>query len=320
MTKDNEGGIRRRDFLRFAGVTAAGAAMAADPAQTGPAKVTFKELKRIPVDLSNPSALAVSRDGVIFAASENAIVAFDVAGKETGRFNVEGRPGCLALLPDGKLLAGLRNRLEVYEPKGARVAVWQDLGERGYLTSVVADEDDVFAADAGNRIVLRLGLDGKLKNRIGERNKEKGVEGFVIPSPYFDVALDPMGSLWATNCGKHGIENYRPNGELISSWYRSGMQMDAFCGCCNPIHIAFRSDSTLVTVEKGVSRVKVYSPDTQLLGVVSAEPPPAIDDNKALYCNVEPPIMDLAVDPQDHILILNKPEKAILVYEENKTG
>jgi hypothetical protein len=269
------------------------------------------------LDIANPSALAAGPNGNLYVAGENLILALDAKGNPVARFSVEGRPGCLATLPGEKLLVGLRNRLEVFDAKGSRVATWQDLGERGYLTSVVADEEDVFAADAGNRIVLRLGLDGKLRNRIGERDKERGVPGFHVPSPYFDVALDPMQSLWVVNPGKCGLENYRPNGELISSWYRSGMEMEAFCGCCNPIHIAFRSDSTLVTVEKGISRVKVYSPDTQLLGVVSAEKPPPVDDNKALFCNVEPPIVDLAVDKQDRILLLDKSQKAVLVFEEN---
>ncbi len=319
MTMNKNSGIGRRDFLRFAGTAASGAAMATTAsAQAGPSRVTFRESKRIPLDIPNPSALAVGPGGKLYIGGENAVIVLDAEGKQAARFAVEGRPGCLAALPDEKLLVGLRNRLEVLDSKGVRVALWQDLGERGYLTSIAADEEDVFAADAGNRIVLRLGLDGKLRNRIGERDKEHGVTGFVIPSPYFDVALDPMGSLWAVNCGKHGIENYRPNGELISSWYRSGMEMEAFCGCCNPIHIAFRSDSTLVTVEKGINRVKVYSPDTKLLGVVVDAEAPPIADNKALFCNVEPPIMDLAVDQQDRILLLNKPESTVLVYEEDK--
>ncbi len=311
--------IGRRAFLRFAATASTGAvcSSAADANATRPG-VAFIEARRIPLDIPNGSALAVAPDDALYAAGENVIVAFDAARNETARFKIDGRPGCMAALPDGRLVVGLRNRLAVLDQKGVQTAVWQDLGERGYLTSIVADDEDVFVADAGNRIVLRLGLDGKLRNRIGERDKEHGVPGFNIPSPYFDVALDPMGALWAVNCGKHGLENYRPNGELVSSWYRSGMEMEAFCGCCNPIHIAFRSDSTLVTVEKGVSRVKVYSPDNSLLGVVTSEEPPSIQDNKALYCNVEPPIADLAVDKQDRILILNKPEKAIIVYEEYK--
>ena len=315
----------RRGFMRFAGAFGAvGAALSGATSVAGaapevaPKGVAFREVARIPLDVTNPSALAVGRDGKVYAACEDVVVVLDAQGRETARFSVKGRPGCMAVAPDGKLLIGLRNHVEVLDTKGAPVATWPDLGERAYLTSIVADEDNVFAADAGNRIVLRFDKTGNVQTRIGKRDPERHGPGLVVPSPYFDVALDPMGSLWVVNPGRHGFENYRPNGDLVSSWYRSGMDAASFCGCCNPIHIAFRSDSSLVTAEKGLSRVKVYGPDTKLVGVVFAPEGPAPHENESLFCNVEPPIMDLAVDAQDRILVLNKPEKAILVFEQTQ--
>ena len=315
------GSIGRRDFMRVAGTAAVGAtAMMSSRGEAAPANSAFSEAKRIPLTIDNPSALAVMPGGGICVAGENAVAIMDAQGNETARFGVKGRPGCVAVTADKKLLVGMRNHVEVIDTKDSAVASWQELGDRAYLTSVVVDDENVYVADAGNRVALRFGYDGILRGRIGERDKERGLPGLVVPSPYFDVAIDPQGALWVVNPGKHGLENYRPNGDLVSSWYRSGMEPEAFCGCCNPIHIAFRSDNCLVTAEKGLSRVKVYSPDTTLLGVVAAEPAPPIAENKALFCNVEPPIMDLAVDRQDRILVLNKPEKAILVYEMKREG
>jgi DNA-binding beta-propeller fold protein YncE len=319
MTRDN--GIGRRDFMRVAGAAATGATLIGHSrSQAASAGAAFRELQRIPLTVENPSALAVGSSGGMYVAGENAVVALDSQGKETARLSAKGRPGCLAVSSDGKLLLGMRSHVDVLDGTGTVVASWKDLGERAWLTSIAADDENVYVADAGNRVVLRFGHDGNVRGRIGERDKERGVPGLVVPSPYFDVAIDPQGALWVVNPGKHGLENYRPNGELVSSWYRSGMEAEAFCGCCNPIHIAFRSDNTLVTAEKGLSRVKVYAPDTTLLGVVAAEAAPPIGENKALFCNVEPPIMDLAVDQQDRILVLNKPEKAILVYEMKREG
>jgi hypothetical protein len=313
----DERSFGRRDFLRFAG-TAAGGALCAGAAMGEEARkmASFREAGRFALDLDEPSSLAYGSDGTICVGGANRILRSDKDGKVLARFAVDGRPGCLAFLPDGRLLAGLRNRVVVFNSGGERVADWGDFGERGYFTSIVADENDVFVADAGNRVILRFGLDGKLRNKIGGRDMDRGIPGFTIPSPYFDVALDPMGSLWAVNCGKHGLENYRPNGDLVSSWYRHGMALDAFCGCCNPIHVAFRGDSTLVTLEKGVNRVKVFSPDNSLYGVVISGATPSVDDNKALFSNVAPPVVDLAVDKENRILLLNKFEKALLVYEE----
>ena len=303
----------RRGFMRMAGaVPGVGAS-----SEIGLKGVTFREVTRIPLDLTNPSALAAGHDGKVYAAGEVIVVVLDAHGKETARHAVQGRPGCLAVTPDAKLLlVGLRNRIEVFDMLGVPVAAWEDLGERAWLTSLVADDENVYAADAGNRIVLRFDRAGKLQGRIGKHDAGRNVPGLIVPSPYFDVALDPMGALWVVNPGRHGLENYRPNGEMVSSWYRSGMDMDSFCGCCNPIHIAFRSDSSLVTLEKGLNRIKVYTPDATLLGVVLAPEGPPLHENESLFCSVEPPFVDLAVDSRDRILALNKPEKVILVFEQ----
>lgn len=309
--------IARRDFIRTLGAAAVAATAAVSPdVQAAASSATFAETKRLSLSIDNPSALAVGPANQLYIAGDNAIIALDADGTETARFCVKGRPGCLAAGPDGKLFVGIRNHVHVLDAKGAPLASWQDLGERAYLTSIAVDETNVYVADAGNRVVLRFGHDGTLLGRIGEKDKTRGIPGLIVPSPYFDVAIDPQGALWVVNPGKHGLENYRPNGDLVSSWYRSGVEDKAFCGCCNPIHIAFRSNSSLVTAEKGINRVKVYAPDTSLLGVVTAEPPPPIEDSKAMFSNAEQPIADLAVDAHDRILVLNKPEKAILIYEE----
>lgn len=313
--------IARRDFFRtIAAATAATAAAVPPDVQAAASSATFAETKRIPLSIDSPSALAVGPANQLYVAGENVAVVLDGEGKEAVRLSVNGHAGCLAAGPDGKLLFGMRNHVQVLDVKGALLASWQDLGERAHLTSIAIDEQNVYVADAGNRVVLRFGHDGTLQGRIGEKDKARGIPGLIVPSAYFDVAIDPQGAVWVVNPGKHGLENYRPNGDLVSSWYRSGMEEKAFCGCCNPIHIAFRSDNSLVTAEKGICRVKVYAPETSLLGIVTAEPPPPIEDNKALFCNIEPPIMDLAVDGNDRILVLNKAEKAILVYEEKRSS
>ena len=55
---------------------------------------------------------------------------------------------------------GVGDHVEVYDRSGKRVAVWESLGERAVLSSIAVAEDDVFVADAGNRVVLRYDSDG----------------------------------------------------------------------------------------------------------------------------------------------------------------
>ena len=283
--------------------------------QVNPKDVIFKEGPSVSLKIGNPSGLAIGPAGQIYAAGENAVLALDSEGKETARYPVKGRPNCLAASPDGEILLGMSNHIEVFDSRGSTKAVWKDLNDRACLTSITADDESVFAADAGNRVVLHFDRDGNLQGRIGERDKARQIPGLIVPSPYLDVALDAQGSLWVVNPGKHGIENYRPNGDLVSSWYQPGMDLKGFCGCCNPIHIAFRSDGSVATAEKGLNRVKLYGPDMKLLGVVAGPDAIQSPDKAAFSCDVEPPIRDLAVDSRGRILVLDGLKMAIRVFE-----
>ena len=120
-------------------------------------------------------------------------------------------------------------------------------------------ENNVFAADAGNRVVLRYDKSGKLAGRIGEKNKERNIPGLIIPSPYLGVVLAPDGLLRVNNTGRHRVEAYTVNGDLESSWGKPSNAIEGFCGCCNPIGLALLPDGRYVTCEKGLPRVKVYS-------------------------------------------------------------
>ncbi len=315
--------VDRRDFMRSSATAAVAGAVwlaaesPADMAPPTPPTVSerYRESGRIALTFDKPTAMAVGSDGSVYAAGDQAVVVFSDDAKETARYRVKGAPECLAVLPDGRLLLGMRDHVEVLDPKSASVTAWPSLGERGYLTSFAVDEENVYAADAGNRAVLRFDHSGKLRGRIGERDPKGEAPGLVVPSPYFDVAIDAQGALWVVNPGRHGLENYRPNGELLSAWYRPGMDLNGFCGCCNPTHIAFRG-GTLVTAEKGLNRVKVYGPDTRLSGVVATPELLEAAETTSLNCAHEPPIIGLAVDARNRILVLHRRWKAIVLFEE----
>ncbi len=280
--------------------------------------VAFRQTARFPLNVDEPSAMAITGDGAILVAGKDAVLRLDGEGRETARHAVQGTPDALAVAPDGRLLLGMRNHVQVLDGLGKPLAAWKDLGERAYITSIAADDQNVYVADAGNRVVLRYDYGGNVLNEMGQRDLKREFEGFVVPSPYFDVAFDASGLFWAVNPGRHGLENHRPTGELVSSWYKPGMDLAGFCGCCNPTHIAFRSDGSVVTAEKGINRVKVYAPDNTLIGVVVRpdDLPAASDENDS-----HSPVKDLAVDKKDRILVLVGPLKAILVYEpREKTG
>lgn len=283
-----------------------------------PAKILFREAARISLDLEHPTALCARQDGTILTAGEGKVLVLDASGQKVSAFTIEGAPDCLAEGPDGRLYLGMRDRIAVHDAQGQFLESWETLGPRAWITSIAVDERNFYAADAGQRVIHRLDLSGALLGKIGERDTAQDIPGFIVPSPYFDILLDPSGGLWAVNPGKHGFEHYRPDGRLISSWYRSGIDLDGFSGCCNPIHVASRGDAAVVTVEKGINRIKVYSPDTTLLGVVATPEMLGTLSDAAASCTEEALIKDIAVDSSDRILALHGPRKELLIFEALK--
>src|SRR5262249_4676088 len=135
---------------------------------------------------------------------------------------------------------------------------WASPGGRAWLTGLTTSAKDVFVADAGNRVIWRCDHSGKVLARIGEKNKERNIPGFIVPSPYFDLEMHPDGLLRVANPGRHRVEAYTVDGDLELAWGVASTAIDGFCGCCNPINIALLPDGRIVTCEKGLPRVKVY--------------------------------------------------------------
>ncbi len=280
--------------------------------QTGEIALAFKELR----------AIGVGPDDRIYVAGDQRIQIFEPSGTPVQEFAMEGEPRCLAAagphheLP-GRLYVGMKNRVEVFDASGKRVSSWEDLGPKAILSSIAVAEHDVFVADAGNRIVLRYDPGGKLLRKIGQRDPDKNIRGFVIPSPYFDLALTADGLLRVVNPGSHRIEAFTFNGDLEAFWGKHGQAVDRFSGCCNPTHIAVLPDGRFVTSEKGIPRVKIYSAEGEFLGVVVG--PDALAPSETILEETRPdhrlPVFDIAADSRGRVLVLDPLIRKIRIFE-----
>jgi hypothetical protein len=125
------------------------------------------------------------------------------------------------------------------------------------------------AADAGNRLVWRYDRSGKLIRRIGQKDNDRNVPGFIVPSPLFDLKLHRDGLLRVANPGRHRVEAYTFDGDFEFAWGRASAAIDGFCGCCNPCNFALLPDGRFVTCEKGLPRVKVYGSAGEFESVVA---------------------------------------------------
>lgn len=235
------------------------------------------------------SVLAIAPDGKLAVGGEKGVLVFPMVGKEpqapTQSVPTIGNATCIAVDEDGTVCAGMQDHVEIF-PKVGKTVVWPSPGPKAYLTSIAADDDFVFVADAGSRCVWRYPKEG------GEPLKIEGGRKFYVPSPYFDLDLGVDGSLWVVNPGYHAFENIRRDGTLISSWEKSSFHIEGFSGCCNPAHFALMPDGSFVTAEKGLVRVKIHNQDGSLRCVVAA--PDQFEES----------IQDIAVDDAGRIVVL----------------
>ncbi len=239
-----------------------------------PDLVKYRQVMQIPVEMREARAVAVGPEDRVFVAGDKSICIFAPDGGKLSPVLLDQEPYCLTVgggehrFP-GRIYAGMRDHVEVFAADGKRESVWDHVpGKRATLTSLAAAEEDIFAADAGALVVWHYNLDGKLLGGIGKRNPDRGIQGFVVPSPYFDLAVAPDGLLRVANPGAHRIEAYTFDGHQELFWGKRGLGVDAFCGCCNPSNIAILADGRVVTAEKGIPRVKIYSESGQFECVV----------------------------------------------------
>ncbi|MGI6458517.1 MAG: hypothetical protein ACOX5J_00190 [Candidatus Hydrogenedentales bacterium] len=283
--------------------------------QVDPDHVIATELAPLAPGIPGLRAIAATPDGRILIAGDKTLLTCGLDGSEQTRRSLTATPVCLAAAPNGSVFLGMVDRIDVLDAAGSLDGSWPLPDERGHVTSIAADETSVYVADAGNRAVLRFDYDGQLVARIGEKDAARDIPGLIVPSPYFDIAFDNAGALWAVNPGRHGFEQYRATGELVSAWYRPSMKSDGFCGCCNPAHIAFRSDGTLVTVEKGLVRVKLYSVDQKLLGFVAGPDAFRSTPGGPFSAELDMPLLDVAVDANDRILLIDGRSNTVRVFK-----
>lgn len=286
--------------------------------KTDPALLQYAESAKIATGFKELRAVAVGLEDRVYVAGDQAVRVFGKTGERVSEFELGERPRCLAVSATGNIFVGMKNHVEVFNTSGAQQARWAGAGGDALLTAVAVAVKDVFAADAGNRMVLRYNLTGKLLGRIGKKNPEKHILGFIVPSPYLDLNVSADGLLWVVNPGRHRLEAYTFDGEIRNYWGEESLGVRGFCGCCNPIHFARLPDGRFVTSEKGLPRVKVYSARGDFESVVAGPElfPKQIENPNA---NATGGVcMDLAVDSAGRILLADAFTREVRVFTRKK--
>jgi hypothetical protein len=265
--------------------------------------IHYRQTGQFAVGLREARALAVGPDGWICVGGDRAVNVLSPDGSRAYGIAVGGSPQCLAIADN--LYVGMEDRVEVYDAKGKRLAAWKPLGGEAAITGLVAAENDVFVADAGNQIVWHFDTSGKLKGRIGEPNKARNYPGFLITNHYFPLTIGGDGLLHVVNPRALRVEAFTFGGDLEYSWGKGSPGVEGFFGCCNPAYLATLADRRFVTMEKGSRVAKLFSQRGKFECVVAGP------DQIAT-------IGPIAADRHGRILILDPTTATVRIYEAKK--
>ncbi len=290
---------RQREIAR------AGTVPLTDPEPTG---AVCRAGMDIPCPLDAPGALAVDGEGRIFVGGRGEVVILAADGTLEGRFPVKGDVTCLTLDGAGNVYAATRREVRVHDKDGVEKSAWDVFDAKSVLTSISVAGDKVYVADAGRRAVWVLDAGGGVVRRLVRAGMPQGA--FLVPSPYFDVAGVESGGVWVADPGRHELVLYSAEGVEQDAWGKAGVEDEAFCGCCNPCHIALLPGGGFVTGEKGIMRVKRYGREGEYIEQVAG---PACFSRGARMA-------DLAVDGGGRILVLDPDRKRIRVFTLGQGG
>jgi hypothetical protein len=208
-------------------------------------------------------SVAVMANGDLIIGGESFIVCYD--GENRLLWNKKTDKPLTSLSVSGDtIFASTTETILRYGQDGSFISEWGPFEDSAMITSVSANRSFVVFGDAANREAVVLNKKGDLKYIIG-----KNGDPFVIPSPYFEVAIDADNNVFAANTGNHRIEKRDFSGKVLYSFGDAGTAPDSFCGCCNPAHFTLIPGGFL-TAEKGINRIKILNAKGEFVEFVSS--------------------------------------------------
>jgi len=208
-------------------------------------------------------AVAVAPGGSIFVGGDSYVSRYEKDLSLSWNIKTPYPVTSLTIYGD-TLFASTEELILIISPEGEIKNEWGPFENEGIITSVTSNNSYVAFADAGNEIVFVLDKSGVVKSLIGMSG-----ERFIIPSPYFDIALDSDNTLFIANTGNRRVETRTIDGDLISYFGEPGTAPGAFCGCCNPAHF-ISIPQGFATAEKGINRIKIINKDGDFVEFVSS--------------------------------------------------
>jgi hypothetical protein len=225
---------------------------------------SWKITTEYPVNEGNLRAVTVTPGGNVIAGGDFFISCYNKEFSSAVWTLKTDFPVTSLAFYDDTLYASTTDRVFIINNKGLILNEFGPYENKSLFTSVAVNGRYIALADAGNRMIFMLDKGGEVVRMVGQNSGE-----FIIPSAYFDVALDPENNLYDANTGQRRIEKRDNSGSVTSYFGEPGLAPETFCGCCNPAHFALIPGG-FVTAEKGLNRIKILDNEGRFVEFVSS--------------------------------------------------
>lgn len=275
-----------------------------DLKNVSPGQILYRETRNLNMKMERLRGISFF-ENQLFIIGDKLLQVLETNGKLFLEIHLPEEPVSLAV-NNNWIFIGVKNSILVLNRSGNIVDEWKEFSDKSILTSIACYNDKVFIADAGLRVVYRFNTDGKKEIVLDGKADDDALHGFIVPSGYFDLAVNEYGDFWVANPGKHTLENYTFDGVMRGYWSATSSDIKGFTGCCNPSHFAFLPDGNFITSEKGILRIKEYKPSGEFVGVV-VPPSKFVDEGN---------VSDVATDNHGRVYVCDPDKKSIRVFEK----
>lgn len=233
------------------------------------AKAAYVEVKQINLPEGKPRGLAYYNTHLYYLSADSMLRIYTPKGELRKKYSLPDIPKTLVMKNDTFYVLFKRYFI-AYDDNMSALNKSEVAGESAIYTSIAVKDGFVFMADAANKKVVRFAKTGKKQGEFAGISNSSTLHGFIIPSAYFDLAVNGENELWVVNPGMHYVQQYSDDGNLENNWGETGMDEIGFSGCCNPVHFTFTPEGNFITSEKGLVRVKLFSPAGEYLAMVAS--------------------------------------------------
>ncbi len=223
-------------------------------------------LKTLPVEI-NPGAIAVAKDGSIFAAGDGRVLKLDANGKLVGSADSPVAKEAVAISKELEEMVkeSVKQSKRSYKEELANMKTSLEK-RRAEVTGLTVTDQDVFmAVGAPNDFSYRVyRFDHALANPALVVEKLRGCCGQM------DVQSHD-GKLWIPHNARHQVESRDRDGKELSKFGKSGkVKPGDFGGCCEPKCMRVLPNGEILAAESGPPTcIKRFSADGKFLGVVA---------------------------------------------------